>query len=110
MLMPYLKGDFIYLDPPYAPVDKKSFVGYTKDGFTYEKHIELFNMIKKIIKYDGVKILMSNAKVKLVEDNFCNGEGKDEKKKFNIEDVLARRAINSKNPGAKAKEVLIWNQ
>ena len=115
----FVKGDFIYLDPPYAPVDKKSFVGYTNDGFTYEKHIKLFDMIKNIIKYDGVKILMSNAKVKLVEDNFCqvggdgngdgDGDGDGEKKKFNIEDVLARRAINSKNPGAKAKEVLIWN-
>jgi len=107
-----VKGDFIYLDPPYAPIDKKSFVGYTKDGFTYENHIELFNQIKKIgFIGNEIKFLMSNAKVKLVEDNFCQigDEDKDEKKKFNIEDILARRAINSKNPGAKAKEVLIWN-
>ena len=110
----FVKGDFIYLDPPYAPIDKNSFVGYTKDGFAYEKHIELFDIIKKIGYIDGVssevKFLMSNAKVKLVEDNFCHdGDDEDEKKKINIEDVLARRAINSKNPGAKAKEVLIWN-
>ena len=73
-------------------------------------------MIKNIIKYDGVKILMSNAKVKLVEDNFVGLRAMVmtmvmtmmamamtmamammvKKKKFNIEDVLTRRAINSK--------------
>ena len=102
------KDDFIYLDPPYAPVNKKSFVKYTKNGFTYENHLELFGKIKKISQTDGVKLLMSNSKVKLVEDNFTNN-GLDVDNIFNIEDVIVRRAINSKNPAAKAKEVLIWN-
>ena len=30
-------------------------------------------------------------------------------KKFNIEEIDARRAINSKNPAAKTKEVIIYN-
>ena len=32
------KGDFIYLDPPYAPLNSNSFVGYTKFGFIHKDH------------------------------------------------------------------------
>ena len=90
-------NDFVYLDPPYAPLDKNSFVNYTKDGFTLENHIELF---KKIIELKDVKFIMSNAKVELVLDYF---------KDFTFEEIIARRAIHSKDPGSKALEILIMN-
>src|SRR5574344_2815429 len=36
------KGDFIYFDSPYIPVNEKaSFTDYTKDGFTLEDHKRL---------------------------------------------------------------------
>jgi len=41
-------GDFVYLDPPYAPETKNSFVGYTANGFNLETHNKLFNEIKKL--------------------------------------------------------------
>ena len=91
------KGDFIYLDPPYAPVNNNSFVNYVADGFNLESHKLLFNSIKKI---NNIKFLMSNAKVELVVENF---------KEYNCENILARRAINSKNPESTALEVLICN-
>ena len=91
------EGDFVYLDPPYAPVNEKSFVKYVKGGFNLESHKLLFNEIKK---FDKIKFLMSNAKVELVTDNF---------KDYNCEDIIARRAINSKKPGSTAKEVIIYN-
>lgn len=93
------EGDFVYLDPPYAPETKTSFVGYTKDGFDIEKHNTLF---KEIIKLDtiNVKFLLSNAKVSLVTEYF---------KDYNCEDIVARRAINSKNPGSTTLEVIISN-
>ena len=90
-------GDFVYLDPPYAPENSKSFVGYVADGFNLDMHKLLFSEIKKL---SGVKFAMSNAKVDLVLENF---------KEYKCEDILARRAINSKNPGSKTTEVIIYN-
>tara|TARA_B000000441_G_C21523469_1_gene221826 strand:- start:336 stop:479 length:144 start_codon:yes stop_codon:yes gene_type:complete len=45
---------------------------------------------------------MSNAKVELLANNFPQTE-------YKIVDVIARRAINSKNPEATTTEVLIMN-
>jgi DNA adenine methylase len=94
-------NDYVYLDPPYAPETNNSFVGYTKDGFDIDNHINLFKLIHKLTENDK-KIMLSNADVKLVRENFEN-------KKYNINSILCKRAINSKNPDAKAKEVIITN-
>ena len=92
--------NFIYMDPPYAPENNKSFVGYTKDGFDIKQHELLFNLTKKISEKNN--IMMSNADVKLIRDNLSP-------EIFTYEVVSCRRAINSKNPGAKADEVIITN-
>ena len=90
------KTDFVYLDPPYAPENSKSFVGYTENGFSLEKHQTLFKLAKEH------KFLMSNSDVKLVRDNFND-------KNIEIEVILCKRSINSKKPNAKTNEVLIKN-
>lgn len=95
------KGDFVYLDPPYAPENDKSFVGYVADGFNLDMHKALFSEIKKIGE-KGAKFVMSNAKVDLVMETFKDYDSK-------CEDVVARRAINSKRPDSTAMEVLIYN-
>jgi hypothetical protein len=46
--------------------------------------------------------MMSNADVTLVRENFKN-------EKYCVTSILCKRAINSKNPEAKAKEVIIKN-
>ena len=48
------------------------------------------------------KIMLSNADVSLVRENFTGD-------KYNILSILCKRSINSKNPDAKAKEVIIMN-
>ena len=93
------EGDFVYMDPPYVPENKTSFVGYTKDGFNKELHEKLFEETKNLDKR-GVKFLMSNSNQKLVRESL---------KDFKCEEITARRAINSKNPSSKTKEVLIYN-
>ena len=95
----FTKDDFIYLDPPYAPENDKSFVSYTADGFALEDHNALFERCKEIRK-DSARFVMSNADVDLVKNAFPVPTYKT-----NI--ISCRRAINSKKPGAKTNEVLI---
>ena len=92
-------GDFVYLDPPYAPETENSFVGYTADGFGLETHNKLFREIRKLHK-QKIQFVMSNAKVDLVVNNFNDCK---------CDDIIARRAINSKKPGSTTTEVLIYN-
>ena len=94
-------NDFVYLDPPYAPETDTSFVGYTENGFNIGDHNNLFKLIH-ILTDTGKKIMLSNADVSLVRENFKN-------EKYNILSILCKRSINSKNPDAKAKEVIIKN-
>ena len=88
------KGDFVYLDPPYAPESKTSFVGYTKDGFGLKDHEDLFELTKG----SGNTFVMSNAKVDVVMNAFSG---------YMIKEIQARRAIHSKNPESMTTEVLV---
>jgi DNA adenine methylase len=94
-------NDFVYLDPPYAPETDTSFVGYTENGFNIENHNNLFKLIH-ILTDTNKKIMLSNADVSLVRENFTN-------EKYSTLSILCKRSINSKNPDAKAKEVIIKN-
>lgn len=90
------QNDFVYLDPPYAPENDKSFVGYDKNGFKAEKHQQLFSLTKQL----KCKLMMSNSNVDIVRNNF---------NEYNIKEIICRRAINSKHPESKTTEVIITN-
>jgi len=94
-------NDFVYLDPPYAPETDTSFVGYTVNGFNIEQHNTLFTLIHDLTE-KNIKIVLSNADVSLIRHNFTN-------EKYNISSIICKRSINSKNPEATAKEVIIKN-
>ena len=89
------RNDFVYLDPPYVPENATSFVGYTSDGFSLEKHEALFESCKDL------NFVMSNSDVDLVKNSF------DDKEKYDIKIISCKRSINSKKPNAKTNEVII---
>jgi len=90
-------GDFVYLDPPYVPETATSFVGYTEGGFAASDHEQLFGLCYRF-RDNAVDFLLSNADVPLVRTAF---EG------YRVDTVECKRAINSKNPGATTREVLV---
>lgn len=85
-------GDFVYMDPPYVPETLTSFTSYVRGEF---HHVEFFEKVK------GLKCVwvMSNSRVPLVLNEFPGAR-----------EVEVRRAIHSKNPGAKTLEVLVQSR
>ncbi len=81
-------GDFVYFDPPYAPLSPtSSFVNYHAGGFHEKEHIQLADGIQKLAER-GVNVMASNSSVPwirtLYQDCFT-------------EEVLASRSINSRS-------------
>jgi DNA adenine methylase len=97
-----LKDDFIYLDPPYAPESKTSFIGYTPKGFNLNTHNMLFNYLKNS-KNKNIKFCMSNANVDLVKNIFSESSG------YKLTTLTTKRRINSKKPNQTTTELLIVN-
>jgi DNA adenine methylase len=94
-------GDFMYLDPPYAPETTTSFVSYTSDGFDINTHKTLFAHCAEL-KKKKVNLLMSNADVSLVKDAFPAPL-------YTTTVISCRRAIHSREPDSRTNEVLITN-
>lgn len=93
--------DFVYLDPPYAPETATSFVGYTEKGFDLEQHKKLFQIIHQFT-HTQKKMMMSNADVPLVRENFTH-------ETYTTITLLCKRSIHSTNPETKTREVIIRN-
>lgn len=93
------RGDAVFLDPPYYPLNATSFVKYNADGFDEAAHERLFASAASL-REKGVGLVMCNASVPRVHALFGPPE-------YDVVEVVARRAIHSKNPEATATEVLV---
>jgi len=102
------KGDFIYFDPPYYPINKtSSFTSYTKEAFLEKEQIELRDTFSELTKR-GCFVMLSNSDTPFI--NKIYSEIKIKGKLIRINKVFAGRAINSKGSGrGKITEVLITN-
>jgi len=95
-------GDLVYLDPPYQPLSKtSSFTSYTINGFTEQDQKDLANIFRWLAK-KGVSVVLSNSDTPLIREIY---------KGFRVEEVYARRAINSKaDRRGKVSELLICSK
>lgn len=93
------QNNFVYIDPPYYPIDDNSFVKYNKNGFNDEQHKRLYKLCK-YISSSGSYFLHSNSKCEHNTKMYDN---------FKIDEILCKRSINSKKPGSKEMEILIFN-
>ncbi len=93
--IPFEKGDFLYMDPPYIPEKATSFESYTKDTFDHSSFIKACKTIQK------ATFVMSNANVPILHKEF---------EMYKKDVVECRRAINSKDPSSKTTELLITNR
>ena len=102
------RGDFIYFDPPYYPINKtSSFTSYTKESFLEKEQIELRNSFVELTKR-GCFVMLSNSDTPFI--NKIYSEIKIKSKLIRINKVFAGRAINSNGSGrGKITEVLITN-
>lgn len=95
------KGDFIYLDPPYVPLNATSnFTAYTEQGFDDDMQFRLKELCDYINNI-GAYFLLSNSYTEFITDLYQD---------YKIIIVEANRALNCKASGrGKIKEVLVKN-
>lgn len=96
-ILPKLKtNDFVYMDPPYFPESKSSFLNYNRDGFNLEQH----NSLLKFFQNKKCKCLMSNSNTDFIKTNF---------QKFDIIYIDCERNLNGKKGNVKTVELIIKN-
>lgn len=95
-------GDFVYMDPPYFPVNPTSFTKYTGDGFTLDMHESLVSLSYTLTE-QNTEWLMSNADVPWIRTHFPEPS-------VEFTSLTCRRAICAKKPNATAPEVLIHSR
>ena len=95
------KGDFVFLDSPYAPLNPTSFESYTKEGFDVESHKRLSRLYDDLTDR-GCYCMLTNHNTQLINDLYGN-------KGYKIEVVSVKRMINSDASNRVGKEVIICN-
>lgn len=98
------KGDFIYFDPPYYPLNRtSSFTAYTSESFLEKEQTELRDTFVELHKR-GCYVMLSNSDTPFINDLYSEIDG------ATIHKITAGRAINSKGSGrGKITELLVTN-
>jgi len=101
-------GSFVYLDPPYRPLNKtSSFTSYSSGGFEDDEQRRLARFYRKT-SHKNAKLMLSNSEPKNEnpEDAFFEKIYQG----FNIDTVYAPRMINCKgDKRGKIKEIVVTN-
>lgn len=91
--------DWVYLDPPYFPLNKtSSFTTYSGHPFRENDQIRLKNVFTELANR-GVKVMLSNSECPFIRELY---------KEFKINSITAARSINSNGKKrGKISEILI---
>ncbi len=95
------KGDFVFMDSPYAPLNPTSFESYTKEGFDIESHGRLARLYGELTDR-GCYCMLTNHNTKLINELY-GGNG------YKMDVVSVKRMINSDAKGRVGEEVIICN-
>lgn len=95
------KGDFVFIDSPYAPLNPTSFESYTKEGFDIESHKRLANLFDELTAR-GCYCMLTNHNTELINELYGN-------KGYKIDVVSVKRMINSDASNRVGEEVIICN-
>jgi site-specific DNA-adenine methylase len=88
------RGDFVYCDPPYAPVSKTAcFAHYTAGGFSVSDQARLLDALIAA-SHRGATIVLSNSAAPEMVRLYAKPEAR--RAGLHVERVPARRAISSK--------------
>lgn len=93
------KADFVFLDPPYYPIAKDSFVRYDSSPFGIRKQEELKKQCD-VLNDRGIRFIQTNSDCDEIKELYKN---------YHLIEVDVRRSINAKVEGRKDKEIIITN-
>jgi DNA adenine methylase len=102
-------GDFVYLDPPYAPLSETSrFTAYTAAGFGPDDQVRLRDVVVELAAR-GCQVLLSNSTAPEIRRLYVE-HAPARSAGLRAFEVPARRAINSRAAGrGSVMEYLITN-
>ena len=102
------EGDFVYCDPPYAPLSRtSSFANYTAAGFATLDQQRLTDAVVRAC-HRGARIVVSNSSAPEIESAYRTRAARQAK--IAVHRVPARRAINSRaSSRGPVDELIITN-
>lgn len=95
------KGDFVFLDSPYAPLNPTSFESYTKEGFDVKSHERLARVFEELTKR-GCYCMLTNHNTEFINELYGN-------KGYRMDVVSVKRMINSDASKRTGEEIIICN-
>lgn len=95
------KGDFVFFDSPYAPLNPTSFEAYTKEGFDVESHERLAKLFDTLTQ-KGCYCMLTNHNTEFINKLYSN-------KGYRMDVVSVKRMINSDASKRTGEEIIIWN-
>jgi len=101
------EGDFVYLDPPYLPLDISSFTKYSKNDFGKNNHLEL-NAFCDAINDRGAYFMLSNSDTDLTQKIYLK-EGRYSQHFEVGRSISGKIDASGKKFKAKAKELIVTN-